>query len=398
MAAMEPARGGAARSGLCEEKQAMAKVSVLIVGGGVMGLATGCALAAAGAEVTVLERSTVGHEWASSHGLSRAIRHEYGPLAIYTRMVARSLVLWDELAQETGRQLYTETGVLTLGTEDDGHTLPGYVTMRAEGLPVERLTPVECEGRFPQFHVSDYDVATYNPTGGMLHASQCLVALAQRLRSRGGEVRDGIRVARVEPVGGGDRARVILEDGERLEADCVVVTAGPWVGDVLPDLTLPVRVTRQQVCYLDGLPSSAFSAGIFPVFLAGMEYYGFPLQGPGWFKIASHIFGHEVDPNVPYSADMFEVRAVREFLQRVIPTAADGQLTLVDRCMYDVTPDEDFILDIYPGAPSIIIGSGFSGHGFKFGILIGRLLAALALHEVPELPLDRFRLSRFEAD
>jgi sarcosine oxidase len=78
----------------------MARLNVLVVGGGVMGMATGCALAAQDADVTVLERFTLAHEWASSHGLSRAIRHEYGPLEIYTRMVARSLVLWDELARD----------------------------------------------------------------------------------------------------------------------------------------------------------------------------------------------------------------------------------------------------------------------------------------------------------
>jgi monomeric sarcosine oxidase len=373
----------------------MGKLTAIVVGGGVMGLSTGCALAASGAEVTVLERYSLAHDWASSHGLSRAIRHEYGPLAVYTRMVARSLALWEDLAREVGRHLYTETGVLTLGTERDGQTLAGYEVMRAEGLPVERLTPAECEVRFPQFRSGEYDAITYNPTGGMLHASPCLMALAQRLHARGGEVREGVRVARVEPSGTG--GRVILEDGVRLEADRIIVTAGPWVHDVLPELRLPVRSTRQQVCYLDGLPASAFAAGVFPVFLASMEYYGFPLQGPGWLKVASHIFGHDVDPNEPYPPDFFEVRAVREFLRNVIPEAADAALALVDRCMYDVTPDEDFILDMYPGADGIVLGSGFSGHGFKFGILIGQLLAALALNEPPELPLDRFRLSRFDA-
>ncbi len=110
----------------------------MIVGGGVMGLATGCALAAQpDIEVTVLERFQVGHDWASSHGLTRAIRHEYGDAAIYTEMVAQSLPLWDALARETGRTLYTETGVLTLGHADDGHTLPGLDVMRARGLPAQ---------------------------------------------------------------------------------------------------------------------------------------------------------------------------------------------------------------------------------------------------------------------
>ncbi len=371
----------------------MAKLSALVVGAGVMGLSAGCALADAGADVTVLERFTSGHDWSSSHGLSRAIRHEYGPLSLYTKMVARSLVLWDELARETGRSLYAQTGVLTLGEEDDGHTLPGFDVMRAEGLPIERLSPKECEQRFPQFRAALYDAITYNTVGGMLHASECLEALEQRLRARGGRLREGARVTRVEGSGAGPR--VVLDDGQRLNADRVIVTAGPWVRDVLPDLRLPVRSTRQQVCYLSGLPAATFSSDVFPVFLAGMEYYGFPLQGNGWFKVGSHIFGEEVSPNMPYPPDSAEVQTVREFLRRTIPAAAEAEVALVDRCMYDVTPDEDFILDKHPGVQDVIIGSGFSGHGFKFGVLIGQMLASLALDEPPEFPVERFRLSRF---
>ncbi|MGZ3601637.1 MAG: N-methyl-L-tryptophan oxidase [Ktedonobacterales bacterium] len=371
----------------------MANLSVLVVGGGVMGMATGCALAAQDVDVTVLERFTLAHDWASSHGLSRAIRHEYGPLEIYTRMVARSLVLWDELARETGRHLYTQTGVLTLGQPDDGHTLPGYEVMRAAGLPVERLTPEECRRRFPQFRPESYGAVTYNPTGGMLHATECLLALADRLRARSGVLREGVHVARVEPTTNG--TRVLLADGSALTADRVIVAAGPWVHDVLPDLSLPVRATRQQISYFDGISPDDFAVGKFPVFLAGMHYYGFPLHGQGWFKAASHDFGATVDPNIPYSPDEAELESVRAFLRDVIPSAANARLAAFDHCMYDLTPDEDFILDKHPESDNVVIGSGFSGHGFKFGLLIGELLASLALDTPPQFPLDRFRLNRF---
>jgi monomeric sarcosine oxidase len=371
----------------------MAKISVLVVGGGVMGLAAGGALAGRGVDVTVLERFAVGHEWASSHGLTRAIRHEYGSRAIYTRMVARSLDLWDELARETRRRLYTETGVLSLGQASDGETLAGYEIMRANGLPVELLAPDDCRQRFPMFDPSGYDAITYNPRGGMLYASECLLALADRLRARGGALREGARVARVAADGGG--ASVTLDNGTVLAADRVVVTAGPWIHDILPGLALPVQATRQQVCYLAGLPPEQFAIGTFPVFLAGLEYYGFPiLPESGWLKLGEHIPGPSVDPNIPYETDLEQVERVRAFLRRVIPSAADGELALIDRCMYDRTPDEHFILDRYPGEERIVIGSGFSGHGFKFGVLIGELLAALALDEPPEFPLEQFRSDR----
>jgi monomeric sarcosine oxidase len=374
----------------------MSGPTVLVVGGGVMGLSAGVALAEAGAAVTVLERYHIAHDWASSHGPSRAIRHEYGPRADYTEMVARSLVLWDELARVTGRTLYTETGVLSLGHAGDGHTLPGLEVMQAQGLPVEHLSPADCRRRFPQFAVDDFTAITYNPRGGMLHATECCLALADRLRANGGVIHEGAHVTRVEPMGAG--ARVWLASGETLTADRVVVTAGPWVADALPDLDLPVRVTRQQVCYFSGLDAKTFGVGRFPIFLAGMNQYGFPLHGPGWLKVGLHRFGAAVDPNRGYDPDMGEVEAVRAFLGDVIPSAATAPVAGVDRCMYDVTADEDFILDWHPAGRGVVIGSGFSGHGFKFGALVGRLLCALALDAEPAFPLGRFRLGRFAHD
>ena len=194
----------------------------------------------------------------------------------------------------------------------------------------------------------------------------------------------------------GTGGRMTLADGTTLDADRVVVTAGPCVNEVLPDLSLPVRATRQQVCYLGGLPTAQFGVGPFPVFLAGMHYSGFPLIGDGWFKVASHRIGATVDPNNPYQVDMAEVADVRAFLQRTIPAAAEAPLVSTDCCMDDMSPDEDRILDTHPNGSGVVIGSGFSGHGFKFSIVVGELLAALPLEQPPVLPMAKFRLARFQ--
>jgi glycine/D-amino acid oxidase-like deaminating enzyme len=64
-------------------------------------------------------------------------------------------------------------------------------------------------------------------------------------------------------------------------------------------------------------------------------------------------------------------------------------------CMYAMTPDEDFILDRFPGYENVVVGVGFSGHGFKFGPLIGRMLADCLLGDEPEFSLAPFSLGRF---
>ena len=59
-----------------------------------------------------------------------------------------------------------------------------------------------------------------------------------------------------------------------------------------------------------------------------------------------------------------------------------------------MTPDEDFILDRHPAHPQIVVASACSGHGFKFGVVIGRILADLATRGATPHDIDRFRLDR----
>jgi len=341
----------------------------------------------------VLERYALCHALSSSRGPSKAIRHEYGDDELYTRMVARSLRLWQELATITGQELYVQTGVLTLGHVDDGYTLPSLKTMRSLGLPVSRLSIDRCSTLFPQFMCDDYDAITYNEVGGFLTASKCVVALAGRLLKLGGKLRESSLVAALDL--NGPRPAVRLNGGGVLAADRLVVAAGPWVQDLVGDLQLPVTPTRQQVTYISGVPASAFGPDKFPVFLIDRRYYGFPIHDSAWFKVASHRAGETADPNSPYPVDDSDADDCLSFLRRTIPIASLGKVAAVDRCMYDMTPDEDFILDRHPASDRVVIATGFSGHGFKFGPLLGRLIAALMLSEETEFPLDRFRMDRF---
>ena len=76
---------------------------------------------------------------------------------------------------------------------------------------------------------------------------------------------------------------------------------------------------------------------------------------------------------------------------------ADGPLRDAAVCLYTDTPDEDFVLDTYPGAPGVAVASACSGHGFKFSPVVGEILADLALDGTTAYPVGPFRASRFAA-
>jgi glycine/D-amino acid oxidase-like deaminating enzyme len=78
-----------------------------------------------------------------------------------------------------------------------------------------------------------------------------------------------------------------------------------------------------------------------------------------------------------------------------IPDAA-GEALFAQVCLYTETPDEDFIIDTHPDCANLVLATGFSGHGFKFASLVGRMLSEMALEGTTGFDISPFRLARFE--
>jgi monomeric sarcosine oxidase len=346
--------------------------------------------------VTVLEQEAVDHLRSSSHGFSRLLRFEYGPNPFYSEMVGLSLQSWKNLQRMVGRTLFTPTGLLVLGTEDDNFTRPSYTILREMGLPTQCISEAQCRQRFPQFNTQGYNLFTYNREAAVLHASTCLRALKDLVTELGGEIYESCRVKRIRSEGQQQPVRVDLSSGDELAADRVVLATGGWVHRLLADLQLPVRVTRQYLLYFSGLLSSTYSTGMFPTFLAD-NLYGFPIHHGcnGWIKATSHDFGKTVGPDDVSLPDEKVIAQITGKLRVLLPALQNAELAHIDSCMYDVTPDEDFILDRSPGDPRIIFATGLSGHAFKFGVLLGELLSSMVCDTEPVVPLERFRLARF---
>jgi monomeric sarcosine oxidase len=375
---------------------------IVIVGAGIIGLSTAYALLKQGMKhVTVLEQVTVNHRGGTSYGMSRLLRFEYGTDALYSEMVRLSLRYWRNLERTSKRTLCTRTGLLVLGKEGDNFTQPSYMTLRALGLPTQHLSRYACKRFFPQFDLSPYDQFTYNAEASILHASTCLQTLKASILDLGGKIHEAQRVTRVIHDSARLPVRLRLENSDDVVADHVVLALGPWVHRLLGELRLPVRMTRQYLLYFANLPLSSFGLSAFPAFLAD-ELYGFPVHptdcagyGPGWFKATSHTFGATVNPDEVSPVDERVVTQVKRKLYDLLPALAQAKLARVDSCMYDVSPDENFILDHHPDDSRIVLATGLTGHGFKFGPLLGEVLSDLVRGTPPIVPMERFQLARF---
>lgn len=336
----------------------------VVIGGGVMGCAAARALAGAGREVTLLERFGVGHTRGSSHGRSRVFRFSYHEPR-WVRMAMEALPLWRELEEEAGRPILLSTGGLDVGPQVDQHR----DALEASRASFQLLDAGEVRRRWPFLALDPGAKALFQPDAGVVEAGAAWEAFAGGARSRGADVREGVRVEGLSV--DGDRA-VIRTAGERLRARVAVVTAGAWARGLVngAGLDIPTTPTRETVVFfrlpVDAVPPVVVDWEEPPVY----SLYSWE-QG---VKVAEHRAGPVTDPEDPGSPSERSIDRVTRWMGARFPDAGPEHHH-AETCIYTNTPDEDFLLERHG---PIVIGSPCSGHGFKFAPWIGRRLAELA--------------------
>ncbi|MDC0675847.1 N-methyl-L-tryptophan oxidase [Nannocystis radixulma] len=365
---------------------------VIVIGGGTMGSATAWALAARGAEVTVLERFSHVHEYGSHSGFTRIIRESYHEGAGYVPLVRRADALWQAVGERVGERLLVRTGMVEFGPESDPEYQGAIAACRAAEVAHELMDAAEARRRFP-IAVPDGWTACFTPSGGYLRVGPCLEALKREAMSLGSDWRTGVRVREVAL---GERPRVLLEEGTLLPADQVVVTAGAYLPELLPGF-LPgkLKVLRRVLAWTRPDPREVPRLAAMPVW-AGFTpqgfMYGFPHgdEGVTGFKLACHVPTADpeeaaVDPErVDRSIHPADLAPLAGFLDAYLP-AGRGEFVHATVCLYTCTPSTDFVIDHVPGDRRVWVAGGFSGHGFKFAPAIGELVAeAVVTGEAPE--------------
>ncbi|XP_065503542.1 peroxisomal sarcosine oxidase isoform X2 [Caloenas nicobarica] len=321
--------------------------------------------------------------------------------AHYARMMPDSFRLWQQLEDEAGTSLYRQTGLVVLGPAGDQELESCRRSLGAGDV----LDTTALAQRFPSLQLQPGEVAVWDGTGGVLFADRALRAVQDIFRQHGGTLRDGEKVLRIEP---GDVLTVTTTAGV-YRAPRLIITAGAWTGALVAPLglRLPLQPLRIDVCYWrEKEPGTPGTGRASPCFIAlGLSQaphsiYGLPaLEYPGLVKVCYH-HGSPVDPEerdrVPPDAPRPYVGLLSSFISRYLP-GLEPQPAVVETCLYTNTPDEDFILDRHPKFSNIIIGAGFSGHGFKLAPVVGKLLCELSLGEEPSHSTAAFTITRFSS-
>jgi sarcosine oxidase len=387
----------------------MRRFETIVLGLGAMGSAALCQLARRGNSVLGIDQFSPPHALGSSHGDTRITRLAIGEGEQYTPLALRSHQLWRELERETGTKLLTACGGLIISsraktsrTHVEDFFANTLAAARKYAIAHEVLDAAEIRRRFPRFNVADDEQGYLERDAGFLRPEACVRAQLMAAEHRGAEIHREERASRFDASA---NAVTVTTDKETYLADTLIVTAGPWLpGLVDRRLARHFKVYRQTLFWfdIDG-PVAPYVPERCPIFIWELQakkqgIYGFPaIDGPrGGMKIATEQYeatttAEAVDRTV---TEREEKTMYDDYVAPYIAGVSDRCLRAMS-CLYTVTPDFGFVIDVHPDSKRVIIVSPCSGHGFKHSPAIGEALADLAIDGATTVDLSGFSLQRF---
>ncbi len=353
---------------------------ILVVGAGVFGAWTAWHLAKRGKRVVLVDAYGPAHSRASSGGETRIIRMGYGADELYTRWSQHSLAKWKDFFAGTRQQLFLETGVLWMSSDEDVRLRQTSETLKRCGVAFEELDRAALEKRYPQMGFEGIKSGIFEPKSGVLMARRAVAAVVEDAVRLGAEY----RCAQVlGPAGPGRAHELATSDGGEISAGQFVFACGPWLGKLFPEV-LGGRIfpSRQEVFYF-GIPAgdTRFAPPALPTWLFQEDLvYGMPdIEGRG-LKIAFDEHGERVDPDTQsriVSPAMTEM--VRKYVARRFPALKDAPIVETRVCQYENSSNGDFLIDRHPTMENVWFAGGGSGHGFKHGPAVGEYVAGRLL-------------------
>lgn len=383
----------------------------IVVGLGAMGSAAVYQLAKKGNKVLGIDRFAPPHPIGSTHGETRITRQAIGEGREFVPFSLRSYEIWEELERLSGNKLLTITGGLILGNAAGGllHGNNRFLQNTIDAAESSDISHTvfsahELRARFPQFRIADTDVGYYEEKAGFLRPELCVETQLGLAGQFGAQINLNEKVRQYIPLA--DGGVEVRTDKGVYRARKLIVSAGPWISQLLPEFARLFRVYRQVLYWFDIEGSvTPFLPENFPVFiLAGNDgdgIYGFPaIDGPGGgVKVAFEEYLTDTAPEkVSREVGAEEItRAYDKYIARHLRGLSNKCIKAVS-CLYTVTPDAKFIIDTHPEYPQIIIASPCSGHGFKHSAAIGEALSELAVDGQSHFDLEAFKIERFAKD
>lgn len=381
---------------------------VIVVGAGIVGSSAAYSLASAGASVTLVEQT---HPAGGPSGKSSALLHAFYLVPELSQLAIRGLEILTSLPEISGEGPFvSQIGMMWVCGEDNrADWAAAAERIRDEGAQIQTLTPQAFADAAPGFALDDVALALWEPEYGYADAFGATNAIARAARAKGAMLKQNTLVSRL--IRRGDRITGIeLADGTVMEADAIVLAAGPWTRRLLAtiELDLPLHVERHPMAVLD---AGGKARQVMPFAwcddiscnYARPDNDGVVLAGTwagGGTGIRHQAAGRPrfVENPDHYMEGVEEgesVEIVETFSSRV-PAMLDLGIRQGYAGLYDMSPDDLPVAGAMPGVEGLFVSAGSSGHGFKTGPAVGEAMARLVM-QGPQPILAPFSPARFMA-
>jgi sarcosine oxidase subunit beta len=349
---------------------------VVVVGGGIVGTSALYHMAEAGCRDAVLvERDTLGS--GSTGAAAGGIRAQFSDelnIRIALECIARFTRFEDEIGVDIG---FRQSGYLFLLQADEVAAFEASIALqRSLGVPSELISPADAADIVPQLRIDDLAAATFNPIDGCADPGAAVQGYADAARRRGARVLQGTTATRVAVESG----RVVGVETTRgtIATNTVICAAGVWsrqlAGTVNVDI--PVRAERRYVHLTAGEDD-------------------LPADIPLTIDFATGLYFHRERPGLLLGGPWASAEDLAPIAMHRVPALADLPIRPGWSGDYEMSPDHNAIVGATSFPAGFLYATGFSGHGFQQGPVVGSYLAELALGRTPQLDLSPFSLDRF---
>ena len=357
-------------------------MDALVVGGGVVGLSAAYSLADRGADVTLVEKGSLGA--GSTARAAGGIRSQFST-RVNVELSLASKPVWNAFEERFGVDIgLRKNGYLFLArTDASAERFRENVEMQRElGAESELLTPAEATEHCPGIDPDSFVAATYNPDDGVADPNLAVQGYAAAAREAGVDIRTKTAVTDIHLDDGRVVGVDVSGDGEteRLAVDHVVNAAGAWaarVGD-LAGVDLPIAPRRRQIAVVEPSVPVPESAPL-TIDLDTGSY--FRPERDGVALVGGHFAEDDPDADPDRYDEGMDIAWAAEAVERAgAYTEYFGPETRIRRGwagLYAVTPDHHPIVET--SIPGLVTAAGFSGHGFQHAPATGRIVADLVL-------------------
>jgi sarcosine oxidase subunit beta len=363
---------------------------VVVIGAGIHGASAAYHLALAGADVTVLERLTPA---GGPTGLSSGVCRAYYTNQFLTEAARDSIRMMADFGgigqgHDSG---YRRTGFLFLHPPQDvSEVTDNAARLNAMGIRVDLFGTDALARDFPQFLYDGIGIGAFEMDAGYADPAGTTAGMMAGAIAAGATLRARTRVEGIRQRSGGG-AVVQLANGDSLEAERLLIAAGPWTAPLTRQLgvDLPLTVERHVVATVHLEQAEAGRIGHGDLITG---YYcrpeGVDRYLMGWTHASDNVNPDRFDSAIHHDEEL----ALENAVARRFPALHEAQPRGGWASLYDVSPDwQPVIGEIADG---VFVDAGTSGHGFKLGPALGAKVAELVMGN-PDPRLTQFHPRRF---